>query len=134
WESYWCGQWTETLRICSEFIEQVEAGNPHYAASELYSLRALIRVSRTAEGALDDARAAVTLGRRAQDARSLYPAIAFNAHVAAELGRVDEADRLLDELLSPAVLRFPSKVSFLSPGYVVPLALSALARGRTEDV
>jgi DNA-binding SARP family transcriptional activator/tetratricopeptide (TPR) repeat protein len=134
WESYWRGRWTETLAICSEFIEQVEAGNPHYAASELYSLRALVGVSRSAETALDDARVAVILGRRAQDARNLYPAIAVNAHVAAELGRFDEADRLLDELLLPRVLRFPLSLSALSPGYVVPLALAALVRGRTEDV
>jgi tetratricopeptide (TPR) repeat protein len=134
WESYWRGSWEETLRICSEFIEQVEAGEPHYTAPELYSLRALVRVSRSDKGALGDARAAVTLGRRSKDAPILYPAIAVNVHVAAELERLDEADRLLDELLSPAVLRFPSSLSFLSPGYVVPLAIAARARGRADDL
>ena len=127
WESFWRGRWTETLRVCNDFIEQVEAGNPHNSASELYSLRALIGVSRSDERALDDARAAVTLGRRAQDSRNLYPAIAFNAQIAAELGRLEEADRLLDELL---LTHGPEPYH----GYVVPLSLAALVRGRVEDV
>jgi hypothetical protein len=127
WESFWRGRWTETLRLCNDLIEQVEAGNPHNTASELYSLRALIRVSRADERALDDARAAVTLGRRAQDSRNLFPAIAFNAQIAAELGRFEEADRLLDELL---LSHGPEPY----PGYVVPLSLAALVRGRSEDV
>ena len=127
WESYWRGRWTETLRISSDFIEQVEAGNPHWVASELYFLRALIGVSQGGERALDDARAAVKLARRAQDSRNLYPAIAFNAQIAAEVGRPEEADRLLDELL---LSRGPEPF----PGYVVPLSLTALARGRAEDV
>jgi hypothetical protein len=127
WESFWRGRWTETLRVCKDFIEEVEAGNPHNIASELYSLRALIGVSRTDDRALDDARAAVTLGRRAQDSRNLFPAIAFNAQIAAELGRFEEADRLLDELL---LSHGPEPY----PGYVVPLSLAAHVRGRVEDV
>jgi tetratricopeptide (TPR) repeat protein len=126
WESYWRGRWTETLRICTDFIEQVEAGDPHYVTSELYSLRALVGVSRGAEGALDDARAAVTLGRRARDSRSLYPAIAFNAQIAAELGRFEEADRLLGETLG-----LEEREPY--PSYIVPLAITSLVRGRTQD-
>jgi DNA-binding SARP family transcriptional activator len=126
WESYWLGRWTETLCVSKDFIEQVEAGDPHYVACELYSLRALIGVSRSDERALDDARAAVTLGRRAQDSRNLYPAIAFNAQIAGELGRFEEADRLLDELLTHGPGSYP--------GYVVPLSLAALVCGRVEDV
>ena len=126
WESYWRGRWTETLRVSNDFIEQVEAGDPHWVACELYSLRALIGVSRGDERALDDARAAVTLGRRAQDSRNLFPAIAFKAQIAAELGRFEEADQLLDELL---LSHGPEPY----PGYVVPLSLAALVRGRVED-
>jgi len=69
----------------------------------------------------------VALGRQAQNARNLYPAIAFNAQIAAELGRLEEADRLLDELL---LTRGPEPYH----GYVVPLSLAALVRGRVEDV
>jgi hypothetical protein len=127
WESFWRGRWTETLHVCNEAIEQVEAGNPHSSASELYSLRALIGVSRSDEHALDDARTAVTLGRRAQDSRTLFPAIAFNAQIAAELGRFGEADRLLDELL---LTHGPEPYH----GYVVPLSLAALVRGRVGEV
>jgi len=126
WEAYWRGRWTETLRVSNDFIEQVEAGDPHYVACELYSLRALIGVSRGDERALDDARAAVTLGRLAQDSRNLYPAIAFNAQIAGELGRFEEADRLLDELLTHGPGAYP--------GYVVALSLAALVRGRVDDV
>jgi len=127
WESYWRGAWGETLRICDDFIEQVEAGFPHPIASELYSLRALIRVTRDDEAALDDARAAVTCARRVQDPRVVYPAIAFNAQVAAELGGHGEAKRLMDELLC-------EKGPEPFPSYVVPLALSAHRCGRADDV
>jgi DNA-binding SARP family transcriptional activator len=127
WESYWRGRWTEALRLSEDFIEQVEAGNPHWVACEMYTLRALIRASRNDGRALDDARSAVTLGRRVEDTRNLYPAIAFNAQVAAELGRSEEAVRLLDELLhAQGPEPFPS--------YVVPLSLTALACGRVDDV
>jgi DNA-binding SARP family transcriptional activator len=127
WESYWRGAWEQTLPICDEFIEQVEAGHPHPVASELYSLRALIRVSRSDESALGDARTAVAVARRVQDPRNVYPAIAFNAQVAAELGRLDEADRLVEELL-----RADGPEPF--PSYVVPLSLAARRCGRLGDV
>jgi hypothetical protein len=127
WESYWRGAWTETVRLCDAFIEHVEAGNPHNVASEMYTLRALVRASRRDERALDDARAAATLGRRAQDPRCLFPAIAFNAQIAAEFGRLEEANQLVDEL---AFAEGPEPF----PAYVVPLALAALACGRAHDV
>jgi len=69
----------------------------------------------------------VSLGRRAQDPRNLYPAIASAAQVAAELGQSDEADRLLDELL---VEGGPEPY----PGYLVPLSLAARILGRADDV
>jgi DNA-binding SARP family transcriptional activator len=126
WESYWRGVWEDTLRTCDEFIERVEAGHPHPIASELYSLRALIRVSRSDDAAFDDARTAVTLARAVHDPRSVYPAIAFNAQVAAELGGLEEADRLVDELL-----RADGPEPF--PSYLVPLALAAQRCGRPGE-
>jgi DNA-binding SARP family transcriptional activator len=126
WETYWGGRWTETLRLCDEFIEQVELGHPHNIASEMYLLRALISASQGADTALEDARAAVILGREAQDGRNLYLAIAVNAQIAAELGRSDEADRLLHELL---IAEGPEPF----PAYVGPLSLAAVARAREED-
>jgi DNA-binding SARP family transcriptional activator len=126
WESYWRGAWTETLQICDDFIAALEAGRPHPIASELYSLRALVRMSRGDEGALDDARIAVTLARDVQDPRNVYPAIAFNAQIAADLDRLDEADRLVEELLHAGGPEpFPS--------YVVPLSLAALRCGRADE-
>src|SRR5262249_51536306 len=98
----------------------------HNIASELYLLRALIAASRGDGRALDDARAGLSLARRALDARNLYPAIALNAGIAAQLRRRQEGDRLLDELLEadgPEPL----------PSYVLPLAFAALALGRADD-
>jgi hypothetical protein len=126
WESYWLGRWPDALRLCDEFIEHVERGSPHNSASELYSLRALIRVARGEEGALDDARTAVALARRAQDARSLYPALAHAAEVAAALEQDAESDALVDELLAAGG---PEPY----PAYVTPLACAALLRGRPRD-
>jgi hypothetical protein len=125
WEWYWKGRWDEAVHVCDDFIEYVDAGHPHNTASEMYSLRALIRVSRGDDGALADARAAVAEGRRAEDPRSLYPALAHGASVAAELGRLDEANGLVDELL---LADGPEPY----PGYVVPLASATVGRGRAD--
>jgi DNA-binding SARP family transcriptional activator len=125
-ESYWRGSWRETVRLCDEFLVQVEAGNRHNTAAEMYSLRSLVRVAQGDERSLDDARAGVAVGRASQDPRILYPALGVNAQVAAELGWDGEADELLEELL---LATGPEPF----PAYVVSLSLGALARGRAED-
>jgi DNA-binding SARP family transcriptional activator len=126
-EAFWLGHWAEAARLCDDFIAQVEGGNPHNIASELYTLRARMGAARGDERALVDASAAVTLGRRAGDSRNLYPAIAFNAEIAAELGELEEAGRLVDELVSA---QGPEPF----PNYLAPLAIAALVLGRSAEV
>jgi DNA-binding SARP family transcriptional activator len=126
WELYWRGRWPEALQLCDDFVDWIEAGNRHYVAADLYCLRGLILASRGVEGARADTRAAVSLARRAKDPKNLYPAIAVHAQVATDFGEVDEAERALDELLS-------SMGPEPYPVYVVPLALAAIASGRSID-
>ena len=81
------GDWDAALARADAFLAEVEAGSPHYLASECYFGRALIRLARgDTDGAVADVEQALALARRAKDPQLLFPASAGAAHVFMELG------------------------------------------------
>jgi tetratricopeptide (TPR) repeat protein len=99
--SYLRGRWGEALEEASRFIEDAEAGSPHYMDPVCRFVRGAISLARgDTESALVDARRATELARAIRDPQSLYPAIAFEARVELAAGNPKEANVLADELLA----------------------------------
>jgi hypothetical protein len=71
-EEYRRGHWDEAVRHANKWIEECEAGSPHYHEAEYRHVRALIRLARgTVEDALDDSEKAVAVARRAKDPKAI---------------------------------------------------------------
>jgi tetratricopeptide (TPR) repeat protein len=97
------GEWDPAVERADAFIADVEAGLPHYLASQAYCHRALIRLGRgEADGALTDAELGLELARRAKDPQALYPSCAVAAHVFIELGERERALAPAEEFLAGA--------------------------------
>jgi class 3 adenylate cyclase/tetratricopeptide (TPR) repeat protein len=84
---YEFGAWDDAMKRADVFIGEVETGSPHYLAGTCHFHRAAIRLARDDdEGAAADADQALALTERIEDPQALYPAAAFAAHIARELG------------------------------------------------
>src|SRR5262249_4255745 len=100
-KDYSLGRWDEALATADSFIAEVEAGSPHYLASQAYVARAFVRLARGDDtGLLGDIERALTAARRAKDPQVLYQALAGGAHVYREVGERRKADELANEFLS----------------------------------
>jgi len=97
---YWRGEWAEAVRIADSFVEDAEAGIPHYLVGQAYAQRARIRLARGQDGAANDARMSVQLARAAGDAQIVGPVSAQAAHVLLELGEAGEAIELAETALT----------------------------------
>jgi tetratricopeptide (TPR) repeat protein len=98
--AYALGDWDEGLARGQAFIATVEAGEPHYLASLVYSVRGLIVLGRdNVQSARADLEHSLLLARRAPDPQSVMPALARLAHVAYELGDDRTAAECIDEYL-----------------------------------
>ncbi|HZT17656.1 MAG TPA: adenylate/guanylate cyclase domain-containing protein [Gaiellaceae bacterium] len=131
-DKHWAlGDWETALAKAESFIADVEAGSPHYLATQAYMNRGLVRLATgDREGALADANEAVTLGRRAADPQNLLPALARAAFVLCELGDREGAAMLASEFLdAPDVA---------SEGYAavaaIELAWALVALGRADEL
>jgi class 3 adenylate cyclase/tetratricopeptide (TPR) repeat protein len=99
-DNYVLGAWDEAFGAAETVIELAAKGSPHYMEAPCREVRGLIRLGRgDKEGALEDTAAALELARSAGDPQALWPALAYRAHIAAELGLEREAAELADELL-----------------------------------
>jgi class 3 adenylate cyclase len=97
---YVAGEWDDFIRGADDFLAECEAGNPNYYESTLRSDRALVRLARGDEhGALADVDRALVLGRAAADPQAYLPALTDGLRVLVELGRLDAARPLADELV-----------------------------------
>ena len=97
---YVAGEWDEFVRNADEFIAACEGGEPNYYESTLRANRAVVRVARGDDaGAAADARRAIELARDARDPQAYLPALTDGLRVMVELGRLDEAQLLADELV-----------------------------------
>ena len=115
------GRWEEAERLAANFLEESEQG-AHYADSLALTTRAVIRFARAeVDAALVDTGLAVTLSRRVKDPQAVIPALAADALIHAELGELDLARALLDEIDAGPYIA------------AVPMAFFAAARtGHTE--
>jgi class 3 adenylate cyclase/tetratricopeptide (TPR) repeat protein len=110
--AYWEGRWDEASAIIDETLSEVRQA--HALSRYALEMRGRIRLARDdARGALDDAHASLELARRAKDPQTLFPALSFAAVASLEAERVQDAERLADELLAlkPADHAIPHHVS-----------------------
>ncbi len=123
------GQWSEGLARADAFVEEVEAGAPHYLAAQAYLHRALIRQGRDElEGLAGDIERGLALAERARDPQTLYPSLAMAAHILLEQGDRERALPLANDLLS-GVEESTSLGFGLSFVHFMALVLAALDRG-----
>ena len=95
---YQLGRWDEALEAANAFIAD-SAVDPHYLEAANLGNRALIALARDdTASALADTERAVELGRAARDPQSLFPSLARRAVVLFEVGELDEARAVADEL------------------------------------
>ncbi len=128
---YELGDWDAAASRADRFLAEVEAGSPHYLASQCYLSRALIRLGRSDDaGAIADAERAVELARRAKDPQALYPACAAAAHVFMELGERARALPPAEEFL--AGIAGGHEIGF-ADAYLHILSWTLTAAGRGEE-
>jgi tetratricopeptide (TPR) repeat protein len=97
---YLIGCWDDSARHADEFLEECEAGSPHYLESEVRQVRSMIRFARgETDGAQADAARALELVREVKDPQLFHLVLSFNIRITAELGRLEAARVLTDELL-----------------------------------
>jgi tetratricopeptide (TPR) repeat protein len=97
---YRVGEWKEASAAVDRYLSGVEAGSPHYAAWQVYGIRAELRLADgDLTGAVADAERALALGREAVDAQSVAFVVALAAHVFAGASEGERAGALLDELV-----------------------------------
>jgi class 3 adenylate cyclase/tetratricopeptide (TPR) repeat protein len=97
---YQRGDWDEALRAADVFV----AGGQHYARYMAQRTRALIVLARGDDvGAEAAATRAVELARELGHAQALTPSLTALLHVYVELGRLDHARTVAQEMLDPAI-------------------------------
>jgi class 3 adenylate cyclase/tetratricopeptide (TPR) repeat protein len=95
------GEWDDGFRQADEFIAACEAGESHYLESAIRGDRARARLARgDVDGALDDMEKAIEHARRAKDPQALLGTLARGVFLYAQVGLVEEARRLADDLVS----------------------------------
>jgi tetratricopeptide (TPR) repeat protein len=98
---FYGGQWQQAVREADAFIAECESGSPHYMESNVRWMRTLVRLAQgDREGAVADSLRAEDVAREAKDAQQLLPALTVRLFVQLDLGRVDDAAGLADELLA----------------------------------
>ena len=97
---YLSGSWNDCVRHADEFVAECEAGSPHYLESDVRQRRAIVRFARgDSAGADSDAGRALDLVRQVKDPQLFHHVFSSNIRLNAELGRLDVARALADELL-----------------------------------
>jgi tetratricopeptide (TPR) repeat protein len=100
WAHFLTGDWNASVRAAYDFIAECEAGSPHYQESGARATRGLVRHIRgDGTGALEDTERAIELAREVKDPQVLLPALSVRARVCVELGRLEEAGALADEVI-----------------------------------
>jgi tetratricopeptide (TPR) repeat protein len=122
------GRWDEAHRLGDPFIAECEAGSPHYSEVWARTARASMRIATGDQaGALDDETAALRVARAAKDPQTLQTGCASAARVYGDLGRWEEADALVSEILSRTL-------SLSGASSLADLSWAGLRLGRRDDV
>jgi class 3 adenylate cyclase/tetratricopeptide (TPR) repeat protein len=126
---YELGEWDAAIPHADAFLTEVEAGSPHYLASQCYLSRSLMRLGRAdADGAAADAEQALAHARRAKDPQALFPSSAVAAHVFMEVGDRERALPPAEEFLA-AVAGGRGLGFALTQLHVLSWVLTAAGRG-----
>jgi class 3 adenylate cyclase len=97
---YIFGRWDDLTEGAEAFLADVEAGRPHYLASQAYSSRAIVRFARgDDDGARADGELALAAGARAGDNQALLPTLARVAHIQLGLGNREGAREAAESFL-----------------------------------
>ena len=129
-EMYWSGRWDEALQVADDLFERTAAGERHYGEILCRQISAEIRLARgDLDGALVDVEKSLDASRATGHPQSLYPALAIGARVLLAAGRVDDARRLVDELLE----RWAASATPAS-FWAADLAVVLATLGRAEDL
>jgi hypothetical protein len=124
----WLGEWDEALRLADKYIAECEAGRSEYGEDVVRNTRGLIRHARgDSEGARADMAAALSLARAANEPQAWLPVLVHSALISLELGRREEADAHVTEVLAD-----PTR-SFLNLA-TVELATVMKALGRASEL
>ena len=92
------GAWEDAERRAREFLT-TSGEDGHYLDNVAYMALSMIELGRDeTDAALRDADRAIDVGHRVRDPQALVPALAIGAFVHAELGAIERAHRLFDEL------------------------------------
>ena len=101
YEWYWRGRWDAAVELADRLVAQVEAGSPNAIEQDARFVRGRISLARgESSGALEDSARGLDMGRRAGHPWVVVAALALHARVLEEAGRPEEAETLVDELLS----------------------------------
>lgn len=107
WLDWARGRWDDALENANGFVAECEAGSPHVQESYVRLHRASIRLGQgDTEGALADHARTLALARERKDPARLAAVAAVSAGNYAELGRWDDARRLVHELI-PVIRAHP---------------------------
>jgi tetratricopeptide (TPR) repeat protein len=95
------GRWDDALRVANEFIAECDSGRPHYSEPWVRLARGLIRLARGEEGrVLAEVDRAIAQAREGKDPQLLFGSLGAAARVYTELGRIDEARAIADEVIA----------------------------------
>jgi class 3 adenylate cyclase len=124
----WLGDWDEAVRLADEYIAEREAGGSEYGEEVVRDTRAFIRHARgDSEGASADLAAALSLVREASEPQAWLPVFVHSALISLELGRRDEADAQVTEVLADPTRTFLDMAT-------VELATLTKALGRASEL
>ncbi|MDQ3379823.1 MAG: AAA family ATPase [Actinomycetota bacterium] len=114
WLDWVRGRWDDALENANRFVAECEAGSPHIQEGYVHLNRASIRLGQgDTEGALADHARALALARDLKDPQMLAAVAAVSAGNYAELGRWDDARRLVHELI-PVIRAHPDAAGWES--------------------
>jgi class 3 adenylate cyclase/tetratricopeptide (TPR) repeat protein len=124
----WLGDWDEAVRLADEYIAEREAGGSEYGEEVVRDTRAFIRHARgDSEGASADLDAALSLVRDASEPQAWLPIFVHSALISLELGRRDEANAHVTEVLADPTRTFLDMAT-------VELATVVKALGRASEL
>ncbi len=122
------GRWDDALNFANELVEEAERGSPDYHEAECRQTRAAIHLARDdLEDVLADCERALEVSRAAKDPQQLVPVLAGCARVFVEMGRMNDAATLAEEL-SDMMGRYRATWELCD------IAVALIALGRIEEL
>ena len=136
---YYAGEWDDAIDLIGDVLHRVEAsGSSSFMRPVILETRSKIELARgDPAGALSGTAEALETARGAKDPQILHPCMAAYAAVWAQLGRLEEAAAVVDDLLANwgAQKMFSSAFWLLDLAYaLVPLGRAQLLDGVLERV